>query len=210
MRNAKIIYENNDFLIVDKPSGLLTVETGRGGEQTAYREVTAHVRQVNPRSRVFIVHRLDRDTSGLLVFAKNERTKRYFQDNWQSVALKRGYSALTEGCPEPPEGIIRSFLHETKTRLMYSGAEQGGLEAITRYRVVKRFGKYSLVSLELETGRKNQIRVHMHDIGTPVAGDKKYGAATNPARRLCLHCSELVLLTEDGEMRFTSPVPKFI
>ena len=189
-----ILYEDGQLLAVDKPAGLLSMATDREKHRTAYRAVTDYVRRTDPRNRVFIVHRLDRDTSGVLVFAKSEETKRALQDNWDKLVEKRGYTAVVEGAPPEDEGEVKSFLVETATHLVFSGHPgKKAKEAVTRYRVAARGRGYSLVEVEIDTGRKNQIRVHMQDLGCPVAGDKQYGAKTDPLGRLGLHAGTLVL-----------------
>lgn len=204
-----VIFEDEHLLVIDKPAGLLSVATDEEKEATAYHQVTDYMREKQPAGRVFIVHRLDRDTSGVLLFAKDEATKRAYQDSWDSLVVRRGYVAVTEGVPQEREGTVRSWLQETKGHMVYSGNGRDGKEAITHYRVRGGNRRYALVELGIDTGRKNQIRVHMKDLGCPVAGDKKYGARTNPLGRLALHASELVLRhPETGvETRYFAPIP---
>ncbi|HEX3010800.1 MAG TPA: RNA pseudouridine synthase, partial [Syntrophomonadaceae bacterium] len=165
----------------------------------------------DPENRIFIVHRLDRDTSGVMLFAKNEGVKHLLQDTWKEVMVDRAYVAVVEGQVKEKEGTIKSWLKETKTKLMYSSSTPGdGLEAITHYKVLQAAAKYSLMELRLETGRKNQIRVHMKDIGHSIIGDKKYGADTNPIGRLGLHAHILAFKhpTSGEIMRFETEVPR--
>ncbi len=191
----KLIYEDDELLAVNKAAGLLTVATGSGNEQTAYREATEYVRRTRADNRVFVVHRLDRDTSGVVLFAKNERIKLALQDNWNELVKTRGYTAVAEGTLSEKNGTIVSWLKETKTHRMYSSPTEGdGQKAVTAYRVIRESRAYSLLQITLETGRKNQIRAHMKELGHPVAGDKKYGAATNPLGRLALHAGTLELV----------------
>jgi 23S rRNA pseudouridine1911/1915/1917 synthase len=191
-KHLKIIYEDDELIAVNKPAGLLSIATDSEKERTAYRDVTDYVRRANPKNRIFVVHRLDRDTSGVVLFAKNEPLKRALQDNWNALAKTRGYTAVAEGRFDKKSGTVRSWLKETKTHLMYSSPTAGdGQEAVTNYRILKEARGYSLLEITLETGRKNQIRVHMKDLGHPVAGDKKYGAVTNPLGRLALHAGTL-------------------
>ncbi|MDR0857786.1 MAG: RNA pseudouridine synthase [Oscillospiraceae bacterium] len=210
---GNILYEDEEIIVINKAAGLLSIASESEKLHTAYREITAYVRERSPRSRVFIVHRLDRDTSGVLLFAKNEKIKRALQDNWNKIVLTRGYTAITEGLFAEKSGTIRSFLFETKTHLMYSGRSNGagdGLEAITKYEVSAETDKFSLLDLRLLTGRKNQIRVHMKDLGHPVIGDKKYGALQNPLGRLGLHANLLEIehpLTRKI-LHFSAPVPR--
>lgn len=189
-----ILYEDADIIVIDKPAGLLSMANDKEKENTAYHMLTDYVRQGNQSNRIFIVHRLDRETSGVLMVAKNEKMKLALQDNWAELVSYRGYLAIVEGQLEVKTGQMKSWLLETKTHLMYSSSTPGdGLEAITNYEVISDNRDYSLVSVWLDTGRKNQIRVHMKDMEHPIAGDKKYGAQTNPARRLLLHAHKLVI-----------------
>lgn len=184
-----IIFENDELLVMNKPAGLLSIASDSERDNTAYRLATQYMRDNNPRSRVFIVHRLDRDTSGVLLFAKNEQIKLQLQDNWANVVKTRGYTAIVEGIPEKSEDVLRSWLRESEKahRVFESDKPGDGLEAITQYRVVRSSATHSMLDIRLMTGRKNQIRVQMSGIGHPVVGDKRYGATTNPLKRLALH-----------------------
>lgn len=183
-----IIYEDDQIIAIDKPAGLLSIATDKEQETTAYHLLMEYVRRENPTNRIFVVHRLDRDTSGVLVVAKNEAIKFELQNNWNDIVISRGYTAVVEGEMPLGKGRLHSWLLETKTHLIYSSQTKGdGLEAITCYDVIKNNEQNSLLDIRLETGRKNQIRVQLHDIGFPIVGDKKYGGQTNPLRRLCLH-----------------------
>ena len=200
----KIIYEDDDIIAIDKPSGLLTVATDKEHEVTAYRLVTDYVRKKKQRNRVFVLHRLDRDTSGVLLFTKTEDLKLALQNNWSKLVSTRGYIAIVEGKLKEKNGRIKSWLKQTKTLIMYSSDKPSdGLEAITNYKVVKEGTNYSLIEVNLETGRKNQIRVHMKDLGHSIAGDSKYGAKTNPVKRLALHANKLEL-THPFSQKFMS------
>lgn len=186
----EVIYEDDYIIAVNKPAGLLSIATEREKEKTAYHMLTNYVRSRDPKSRIFVVHRLDRETSGVLVVAKSEEAKHKLQDQWNELVTRREYIAVVEGTPEKNHDSIRSNLRETKTHLMYS-AESGGVPAVTNYEVIKEGALYSMLRVQIATGRKNQIRVHMQDIGHPIAGDKKYGAKTNPIGRLALHAHVL-------------------
>ena len=189
-----ILYEDTGLIAVDKPAGLLSMGNERERRRTDYRAVSDYVKAREPGRRIFIVHRLDRDTSGVLVFAKDEKLKRALQDNWENVVKKRGYLAAVEGTLPRREGMVRSYLHETATHLVYSGPRgRQAKEAVTRYRMVAENRGYTLAAVEIDTGRKNQIRVHMQDLGCPIAGDRQYGAQTDPMGRLALHADVLVL-----------------
>ena len=205
-----ILYEDENLLVIDKPAGLLTMATEKEKNKTAYRMVSDYLK--GKGSRVFILHRLDKDTSGVLMFAKSETVKRTYQDNWDKLIKRRTYLALVEGVPKQSEGTIISYLKETDTHLVYSVDRPGGnaKEAITNYRLLTRKGELSLLEVDLETGRKNQIRVHMKDLGHPVTGDKKYGATLNNLGRLGLH-AHIVSITNPFTkkvMTFTAPAPK--
>ena len=189
-----VLYEDQRRLGIEKPAGLLSMASDREKVRTAYRMATDYVRRSQPKGRLFIVHRLDRDTSGVLLFAKDEGLKRQLQENWDRLVRRRAYVAVVEGAPPQEAGEIRSFLRETATHLVYSGAPgRDAREAVTRYRVLARSRGFSLVEVELDTGRKNQIRVHMKDLGCPVAGDRQYGAQSDPMGRLGLHAHALAL-----------------
>ena len=207
----KIIYEDDELLVIDKPAGLLSIATDKEKERTAYHLLTEYVKEKDERNRIFVVHRLDRDTSGVFVVAKNEKIKKLLQDNWSEIVQKRGYVAVVEGTLKKKEGTIRSWLKETKTHLVYSSFKEGsGDEAITDYKVLRSNRKYSLVDVDIKTGRKNQIRVHMRELGNPVVGDKMYGSGDNPIKRLALHASELELIhpITNKKYRFRSDIPK--
>ena len=186
-----IIYEDDRLVAVNKPAGLLTISNERERVHTAYRMVTAHVRQSKPEGRVFIVHRLDQDTSGVLLFAKDQAAKEALQRDWNGIIRQRSYCTVVEGAPPQESGTVRSFLRETSTHLVYEAPT--GKEAITCYRLLRRGRGYRLSTVEIHTGRKNQIRVQMSGLGCPVAGDKQYGARTSPLGRLCLHADTLIL-----------------
>ncbi len=170
----KIIYEDKNLLVVDKPYQLLTIGNDKEKENTLYYKVSMYLKKKNKKNKVFIIHRLDYDTSGLIVFAKDIKTKNLLQDNWKQV--KRQYMAIVVGKLKKDKDTIKSYLKETKTNFVYSSKDQnGGTLAITTYRKVLETNKYTLLDISIKTGKKNQIRVHMKDIGNPILGDKKYG-----------------------------------
>lgn len=184
-----ILYEDEAIIVIDKPAGLLTIATEKEKRKTAYYLLSSYLKEraKSTKERIFIVHRLDQGTSGLLVFAKDEAVKQILQDQWDQ-ADKR-YAAIVEGVPREKKGEIVSTLSESKALRVYTvrGKGEEGKEARTNYQVVKESDTYAWLDITLLTGRKNQIRVHMADLGHPIAGDKKYGAKTNPLRRLALH-----------------------
>jgi len=188
----KILYEDDAVLVIDKPAGLLTIGTEKERARAAYFQLNEYLRERDPdkRERVFIVHRLDRETSGLIVFAKTEAAKRRLQDNWDK-ADKR-YVAVVEGVPKKNEDTIAGYLNETSTFRVYETKGSGNAKyAVTKYKILKKSREYSLLEITIETGRKHQIRVHLSGMGNPVAGDSKYGAQTDPLKRLALHAARL-------------------
>jgi tRNA pseudouridine32 synthase/23S rRNA pseudouridine746 synthase/23S rRNA pseudouridine1911/1915/1917 synthase len=206
----KIQYEDNDLIIVEKEAGLLSIASEKEKELTAHYQLMNYVRNKGPMNRVFVVHRLDKDTSGVMMFAKNERSKQVLQTAWRDMVKERTYFALVLGNVQQDKGTIKSWLRESKTRTVYSSYTKGdGLTAVTHYKKIQSNENYSLLEVELETGRKNQIRVHMKDIGHPVVGDKKYGSTTNMIGRLGLHAKVLAFHhpTTKKYMRFEAEVP---
>lgn len=186
-----IIYEDKYIIVVNKPASLFTISTDKEKYNTLYHQVFEYLKQKNKNNKVFIVHRLDKDTSGLIVFAKSEDVKRKLQDNWDNVIRK--YIAVVNGKVEKNKDIIESYLKETKTLLVYSSNDKiHGKLAITEYERLESNKLYSLLKINIKTGRKNQIRVHLNDIGHSIVGDKKYGKIkTKVVNRLCLHANYL-------------------
>ncbi len=207
----KIVYEDNDIIVVNKGYGLLSMGTDKIKDGTAYSLLRDYVKRKDPRNKLFIVHRLDRDTSGLMMFAKTMQAKEAMQHNWNNMVLERRYVAvITNGPLDPQEGEIRSYLTENAAHEVYSTTEPGkGQLAVTYYRTLRNRGKYSLVELSLATGRKNQIRVHMKEAGHPIAGDRRYGAPASPIHRLALHAQTLRFVhpVTHRDMSFATPVP---
>ena len=222
----RIVYEDDDLIVVNKQPGLLTVAATPGSsETTAYSILRAYVKKQNARAGIYVVHRLDRETSGLLVFARSQELQHYMREYWRELVTERTYIALTEGVPEPREGQIKSWFTEDKRNAMVysSPVDDGGDLAITNYKVLRTSGvrnqepgvkteQYALVELHLETGRTNQIRVHLASKGCPVVGDRKYGHGneSSPIDRLCLHAKVLAFIhpVTEKTVRFESPVPK--
>ena len=206
----RIVWEDDDLIVINKREGLLSVSTDRVKERTAYRLLSDYVKQSDPRNKIFVLHRLDRDTSGIMMFAKNQGVKEQLQSNWSEMITQRTYVAVIEGRPEKDTDLIVSNLVENKNMQVYVTLEGDGKEAITRYRLLQTNNSYSLLELELETGRKNQIRAQMQSIGHPEAGDTKYGAETNPAGRLMLHARKLCFIhpVTGEEMRFETRIPE--
>ena len=206
----EVLHEDRDIVVVSKAAGLLTIGTGRDAGRTAHAALTDYVRKGNPKSRerVFIVHRLDRDTSGVLVFARSEQAKETLQAHWREA--EKTYLAFVEGHPDPAEDTITSYLVESDALRVYSTDDprQGKLSH-THYKVLKRVGDRALLEIKLLTGRKNQIRVHLADRGWPIVGDSKYGRKIRDCKRLALHSHVLSFLhPHSGErMTFTAPIP---
>ena len=225
---VKILFEDENYIVVDKPSGMLTVATGKE-KKTLYALLNAYIK-VNARmqrkedlisgktpdrstAKIWIVHRLDKGTSGALVFAKNERAKDILQSKWKDLVAERKYVAWLEGKLEKESGAIQSWLVENPKSLKmnsYDTEVKDGQLAITHYRVLSYSRRYTQVEFSLETGRKNQIRVHAASLGHPVAGDDKYGAETDPIKRLALHAATLVFRNpfSNKMVRCSSPLPE--
>lgn len=209
MKKIDIIYEDKEIIVVNKPSGLLCISTEKQNDRTMYRMVSSYLKKSNPKAKVYIVHRLDKDTSGIVVFAKSMNMKLALQSKWNDIVVKRGYIALVEGNVKKEKGVIKSYLKETKTLLVYSTSDKSGKLAITEYRKVMCNSLYTLLDINIKTGRKNQIRVHMKDIGHTIVGDKKYGSKKNPIRRLGLHANVLEFIHPftNKKMYFETDIP---
>lgn len=194
LQGIKIVYEDDDIVAIEKPEGMLSIATDKEREKTAYNIVKEYIKAKNPNEKLFIVHRLDRGTSGVMIFAKTEGMQQVLQTNWQNFVKERKYVAVVEGRVEKDRDTLISYLKENSAMVTFSSPTEieGSKKAITHYEVLKRSRGYSLVEADIETGRKNQIRVHMQSIGHSIIGDKKYGAKTNPLRRLGLHARTIV------------------
>lgn len=210
----KIIFEDDDLLVVEKKTGILTASIKNDScESTVLSILKTYVRKANPRNGIFVVHRLDRETSGLLVFAKSREMQEFMRDNWVHIATERAYTALVEGKIEKERDTIISWLMENPiTMRVYSSfTDNGGKKSITHYRKVESNNDFSLIELHLETGRTNQIRVQMSSIGHPVVGDRKYGSGVSSIiNRLALHAHLLAFehpITQQ-KMVFELPIPK--
>ena len=185
-----ILFEDKYLIVVNKPAGLFTISTDKEKQRTLFHQALVYLKQKHKSNKVFIVHRLDKDTSGIVMFAKSESAKKTLQDNWADV--KREYLAVVNGDVKKDKEIIKSYLKETKTLLVYSTNDKRGKLAITEYEKISSTKDYSLLKINIKTGRKNQIRVHLNDIGHPIVGDRKYGKInTKIVNRLCLHANVL-------------------
>lgn len=205
----EIIYEDPYLLIIDKYPGLLSMSNNTR-QETVQTILNRYLEKGGGRNTSHLVHRLDRDTSGLMVYAKDVQTQQSLIDGWQNLVTDRRYIALVQGTLEQKEGRVQSWLTEDKRFVTHSSpVDNGGKYAVTHYRVLQEGAGYSLVECELQTGRKNQIRVHMASLGHPVVGDHKYGSDDDPIRRLGLHAYMLCFRHPvNGKLlRFETPVP---
>jgi 23S rRNA pseudouridine1911/1915/1917 synthase len=210
-KGLKIIFEDQHLIVIEKDEGTLSIATEKQKLHNAYSILSDHVKKEDPRNRIFVIHRLDRETSGLMMFAKSEKIQKLMQESWNATIQQRTYLAVTEGSVRENEGTIESYLVENKALTVYSISNPNlGKHAITHYATMKSSEKNSLLKVNLETGRKNQIRVHMKDLGFPIVGDEKYGAKTDPINRLGLHAWVLSFvhpITKE-EMYFETPIPR--
>lgn len=204
-----ILYEDAYLIVVEKKEGLLSVATERQKERTAQHILNDYVKRQHRNNRVFVVHRLDRETSGVMMYAKDEKTQHTLRDNWHDIVRDRRYVALVTGDMEKDQGMVQSWLTDRKLYVSSSDYDDGGKLSITHYRTIKRANGFSMVELQLETGRKNQIRVHMQVLGHPVVGDSRYGCEIDPLGRLALHAFKLCFYHPvTGElMDFEIPYP---
>lgn len=208
----RVMFEDNDLIVVEKKEGLLSVTTGKEQETTAFQILKNYVKKSSPQNRIYVVHRLDRETSGILVFAKNREAQLILQENWHAIVTKRVYVALVEGKVEKEQERLVTWLkeHEKSLKIRSYDADNGGQMAVTNYRRIKYNDNFSLLEIQLETGRKNQIRVHMESIGHPIVGDKKYGSENVSLGRMALHAKVLEFyhpVTEEI-IHFETSVPK--
>lgn len=209
-RGLTIIYEDDALIVIDKDAGMLSIATDTEKSNTAYHVLSTHVKRTDSRNKIFVVHRLDRDTSGLMIFAKSETIQKKLQTNWTEVIKERKYVAVVEGVPARAEGTITSYLTESIALKVHAGKNpEHGQKAVTHYRTLEAGQNYALLELNPATSRKNQVRVQMQEIGHPVTGDKKYGARTNPIKRLALHARVLAFRhpATNEDLRFETPVP---
>ncbi|MGX8689497.1 MAG: RluA family pseudouridine synthase [Bacteroidaceae bacterium] len=207
---VKVLYEDEWMVVIEKASGLLSVANDTSKEKNAYHILRDYVRHDNPQAELYVCHRLDQYTSGILIFAKDEALQKEMRANWDFYVKERKYMCVTENVPPKAEDTIESLLTQNEhLRVHSTNDESVGQLAVTHYRVIQSRGRYALIDVEIFTGKKNQIRVHMSEMGCPIAGDMKYGAETNPLRRLMLHNYRLAFIHPvSGElMRFSLPTP---
>ncbi|MDH6355515.1 23S rRNA pseudouridine1911/1915/1917 synthase [Dysgonomonas sp. PH5-45] len=212
LKGVKIVYEDEFLLVVEKDAKLLSVATDRERSETAYSIINDYIKiKAGRGSRVFVLHRLDRDASGLMLFAKSAQIQELFQRTWNDAIITRSFIAVVRGRITPPEGTIISWLTEDKKLIMHSSeTDNGGQRSVTHYKTVKNNRKYTMLRLEAETGRKNQLRVQLQSVGHSIVGDRKYGSTISPIKRMALHANELVFRhPATGEiLEFKSPVPE--
>jgi 23S rRNA pseudouridine1911/1915/1917 synthase len=211
LRGLKIIFEDQYLIVVNKEAGVLSIATEKQKENTAYSILSQHVKQEDPSNRIFVVHRLDKDTSGIMMYAKSQEIQKKIQAEWNENILERTYLAVIAGKVTPPSGVVTSYLVESKALIVYSSQNaEMGQKAVTHYETFKKSKHFCLLKVNLETGRKNQIRVHMQDLGHPIVGDQKYGSTSNPIKRLGLHAWVLAFKHPISlkTMRFETEIPK--
>ncbi len=208
-RYVKIVYEDRWLVVVEKNIGILSMAAGRASLNVK-SVLDDYFQKTRQNCRAHVVHRLDRDTSGLMVYAKDIDTEQILEHNWHEIVYDRRYVAVVSGEMEEDQGTIANWLKDNKSFVTYSSpTDNGGKYAVTHFTTLERHTDYSLVEFQLETGRKNQIRVHARDIGHPVCGDVKYGNGHNPIHRLCLHASILCFYhpVTNELMEFETPIP---
>ena len=203
-----IIYEDNDIIVVNKKEGLLTISTGKEKNNTLYNMVSNYVKRLNKKNKIFIINRIDKDTSGIVMLAKSEKVKNMYQDKWNNIVLGRHYYAIVEGKFKIKEGKIESYLFEDKNYIVHSCNDKNkGKLAITEYKVIKEKNNKTLLDINIKTGRKNQIRVHMKENNTPIIGDNKYGIKSKG--RMYLHAYKLEVINPktNKKMIFETKIP---
>lgn len=207
----KLVYEDNDIIVVDKGYGVLSTAAGKPSDDTVYNIIKKYARGFSDKANVYVVHRLDRDTSGLMLLTRTKQARDKLISNWNNMVIERKYVAVVEGDVAQPEGTIKSFLAENPdTFEMYSTDDKKvGRLAVTKYRLLKQGKRFAMVELEIKTGRKNQLRVHMQDMGNPVSGDRKYGGHPSPINRIALHATVLSFIhpITGKAVTFNSPFP---
>ena len=209
-KGLKIVFEDPYIIVIEKQPGLLSVATDKEKERTVFRILSDQARKINPKSWIFVVHRLDREASGLMMVAKSKDVQQVLLGEREQDVPQRIFVAVVQGPVEKDKDTITSWLKENKAYTAYSSTKPNdGLKAVTKYKVLKEKNKYSLLEIIQETERKNQIRVHMKDLGNPILGDKKYGSELNPINRLALHARVLAFRHPvTGEnLRFETPIP---
>lgn len=205
----KIVWEDEYVIIVNKKQGLLSVANQKVKEKTAYQLLSDYVKKSDLRNKIFILHRLEREVSGLMIFAKNKGIQAQLHNNWNTIMTNRSFIALVEGKPEKETDLLMSFASNEVQSNVYITSADSGTETIMRYQLLKTNNTYSLIELKMESGHKNLIRERLSALGVPVAGDVKYGAQTNPLGRVALHAHKLFFIhpVTNEEMCFETPIP---
>lgn len=205
-----IIYEDKELVVINKKAHLLSIATADEKINTLYHKVYEYEKKKNKNNKIFIVHRLDKDTSGVVVFAKSQKMKELLQNDWNNLAFNREYYAIVEGRVVKDKDTIKQYLKETNTLKTIVTNKENGKVAITKYEVIKRSKSFTILRINILTGRKNQIRVALSSINHPIIGDKKYGSTKNPLRRICLHASKLELThpITKKTLSFEANIPK--
>lgn len=206
MKKLDIIYEDKELLVVNKPSKMLTISDGKS-DDTLYSMARSYVKKQHKTNKIFIVHRLDKDTSGTLLFAKNEDLKKELQAHWNNL-VDREYIAILEGKLKNKKGIVKEYLMEDKTHHVYATNNKKGEYAETHYEVLGYTKNNTIVKVNIKTGKKNQIRVCFQNLGYPIIGDKKYGSTTNPIKRLGLHAWKISFIYHNKKMELEAKIPK--
>lgn len=202
-----IVYEDDNYLVVNKPSGMLTVSTDKEKNRTLYHLVREYIHSKKKHEKIFIVHRLDRETSGLVLFCKNEELRNKIQENWDRVAIRREYVAVVNGILDKKKQKLESYLKENKANQVYVSKGKDGKLAITNYEVIRE-NKNSLLKILIETGRKNQIRVQLNEIGHSIIGDKKYGNIKGKRLLLCANRLDIKDLKTNKVLSFEINIPR--
>ena len=211
LKGLTIVYEDESIIVIDKEAGILSISTDREKSRTVYNALNQYLKKSSRNARIFVLHRLDREVSGLMVFAKNQDVQSLFQIGWDKIVPVYNYAAVVYGEVEPADGTLTSWFTENQNYVVFSSPnDNGGQKAVTRYNTIKTNGRFSLLNFGLETRRKNQVRVHMQSIKHPVVGDKKYGATSNPIKRIALHAQSMLLVHPITKMKleFKSTIPK--
>lgn len=207
-KKLDIIYEDKELLVINKPSGLLTIATDKEKFKTLYHEARIYVKKQNPKNKIFIVHRLDKETSGVVLFAKSEKMKNYLQNNWNNIVKKREYIAIVEGNIKEKNKVLKYYLKENKINYVYVSNEITNDLAITEFTCLDKNKSYSLLKVNIKTGKKNQIRASLSHFGFPIIGDKKYNSTKNIINRLGLHASILEIKINNKNYIWQAKIPK--
>lgn len=211
LKGMTIVFEDQYLIVVEKDAGILSISTEKEKSGTAYGILNEYVKRENRNARALVLHRLDREMSGLMVFAKDQDVQTLFQTSWNKIVPVYTYVGVIYGSLKPEKGTIVSWLTENKNFVVFSSpTDNGGQKAITHYNVLKSDNRYSVITFDLETRRKNQLRAQLKMLNHPIVGDKKYGADSNPIKRMALHAQDMVIIhpITKERLEFKSPIPK--